>query len=142
MRRRENRAGELQQRPLQRLQALQVQMIGGLVQQQQIGAAVNQAGDAELAPLPQAQVRHCFVCQMGIAEQAAAVQQGQDVVGAFMADGAQDRDDILRFVEGCAGLIEVADFCARHHFDAPAGRRQLARDQSQQGGLAAAVGRD
>ena len=138
-------AGERQQRFLQRAQRVGVEVIGGLVEQQQVAAGAQQLGQVQAVALAAGQLAH-----LGLLVSALEVEAGD--VGAAGDRAIAERDlvqsagDLLP--NGLVGIERVTRLVDIRQLDGLAELERarvgllLPGDHPQQGGLAGAVGAD
>ena len=142
---RHHRAGELGQIVLQDGERLHVQIVGGLVQQQDVGRAHQDAQQIQPAPLAAGQPSDGGELEVGREQEPLHHLRG----GHTALPGAQLGGDFVDVVVGAligiqlpALLGEVADAHRAAEVDAAGVGRQRAGDQVQQRALARAVSAD
>ncbi len=138
----QQRAGERLQRVLQRLAALEVQVVGRLVEDQHVGAAADEDREPEALALAAAEPVERLL-DLVAGEEEAAEQRARLVrcQPRALARGLDHRARPAE-LELLAVLGEVADHHVVPGLQPALGERRLARERADQGGLAGAVGSD
>src|SRR5207342_2898909 len=138
-------AGELEQRVFQRAQRLDVEVVGGFVEQQHVAALQQGLGQVQAAALTTGERADQLLLVGALEVEAADVGARLDL---DLADGDDVRaaghflPDVLVALELFARLVDIGHFhgVADVHFAAV--RLELAGDHLEQGRLAGAVGAD
>jgi len=141
----EQRARVILQSGFQQLERFDVEVVGGLVEHQDVGGAREEAREEQAVPLAAGEHRHLGVGAARREEEVAEIANhvlapiGRlDPFGA----GADGVGDCLLVVEHGAQLVEVRRLHVGAAADAAGIRRELAEDEFQERGLAGAVRAD
>src|SRR5688572_25078752 len=138
-------ARELEQRVLERAQRLDVQVVGGLVEQQHVAALQQGLGQVQAAALAAGQRADQLLLVAALEVEAADVGARLDLDLADRDDVRAARHllpDVLVALELLAALVHVRDLHRVADVDLALVRLLLARDHLEQRGLARAVGAD
>src|SRR5690606_4720865 len=135
-------APEFQQRLLERAQRVDVEVVGRLVEQQQVAAALQQLRQVQAIALAARKVLDELLLVVALEVEAPAVgarrhlalaeQDGVVPAGYLLPHGLVARERLAR-------LVDVGDLYGRADAQLPAVRLLLADDHAEQGGLAGAV---
>ncbi len=126
-------AGVLGQPGLEHLERLHVEIVGRLIEDQQVGRAGEQLGEDDAIPFPAGQ--RLDLCHRAFRREQEALQVADDVpvlaveldVGPAVTDVLGDR---LFLVERFAQLVEIADLEMRAVLDRARLRLDLAKQQA------------
>src|SRR4249919_2821985 len=138
-------AGELQQRVFQRAQRLDVEVVGGFVEQQHVAALQQGLGQMQAAALTTRERADQLLLVRALEVEAADVGARLDL---HLADGDDVRaaghflPDVLVAFELFARLVDIGDLHGVADVDLAAVRLELAGDHLEQRRLAGAVGAD
>ena len=133
------------QRLLQHPHGVNVQVVGRLVQQQQVAAAAEHLGQVDAVPLAAGALAHLLLLLRAAEIEAGHVDPGVHRHGAQLdrvlavGDFLEDR---LVVVQGVAVLVDVGEHHAGAELDRAGVGLLLADDHAEQRGLAGAVGAD
>ena len=135
-------AGKAQQRLFQRAQRIDVQIVGRLVEQQEVAAALQQLGQVQPVALAAGEGAHLLLL-VGAAEvEAGRVGPRVDRAAAELELVLAPGDllvDRLVGIEIVAALVHIGDLHRRAHLEGTAVGLLLAGDHPEQRGLARAV---
>ena len=138
-------AGERQQRFFQRPQGFHVQIVGGLIEQQHVGALLEQLGQVQAVALAPGQVADPLLLVAALEVEAAQVGAAGHLVVAdaqnVVAVGHLFPDGLVG-VQVLAALVHVGQVHGVAHLDVAGVRRFLTGEHTEQGGLTRAVGAD
>ena len=126
----DERAGELGEALLEHLERRDVEIVGGLVEQQQVGGLEHEAGEVHAGALAAREPRHRQRELLGPEEE--ALGPGGDVQRAPLVDdavglGRERAAQRLVGVEPVAVLVEVRDAQSRRALDLARGRAPACR---------------
>ena len=135
-------AGEFGEAVFEDLEGGDVEIVGGLVEQQDVGGLEHEAGDQDAGLLAAGEAGDGAIELAGIEEK--ALGPAGDVNGMALEDDvvavrAESLAEGLVLVELLAGLVEVDDAEGGGAVDGAGIGRDLAGEDAQQGGLAGAV---
>src|SRR5215472_7012435 len=135
-------AGELQQRVLQARQGLDVEVVGRLVQQQQVAALLEGERQAHPVALAAGHDRGRFLLVTALEPERRHVRAAGDLGGADVDERLAVGDrlpDVLLRIDALAVLVDVGDRDRLADLDRARVRQLLADDHLEQGGLADTV---
>ena len=105
-------AGIIGQRVLERAQSLDVEIVGGLVEQQQIGACLEHFGEMDAVALAARELAHLLLLIGALEVEGAGIGARIDLALAEIDDlvaAGNLLPDVLLGVERVARLIDIAD---------------------------------
>ena len=138
----EGAAGELQQGVLERAQGVHVEVVGRLVEQQDVGAGLDHLGQVDPVALAARELADLFLLVAALEVEGPDIGPRGRLVLA-QGHGVAALGDLLpdRLVRGqrIARLVDIAELDRLAQAQAAAVRLLLARDHAEQRGLAGAV---
>ena len=129
----------------EQLQGLQIEIVGGLVEHQQVGRPGQQTRQQQAVALAAGEGRHRLARPLGTEQKILEIAHHMAGAAAH-GDAIAAQGEVVEhggvFVEGGAQLVEMGHLEAGAEADPPLIRLQLPEQQTDQGGLATAVGAD
>src|SRR4051794_10377249 len=138
-------AGEILERLLERAQRLDVEVVGRLVEEEDVAALLEHLGHVDPVALAARELADLLLLVLPLEVEGADIGAGADLVLAEAEHVAAARNllpDVLRRVERVARLIDIAQANRLADPDRAGIGLLLAADELEQGRLAGAVGAD